>query len=64
MRQAFAKLDLDGSGIVDIDEIKQIYNASKHPDVLAGKKTQEEILGDFLETFELHHNVSNKALMD
>lgn len=61
VKQAFTKLDSDGSGIVEIDEVKQIYNASRHPDVIAGKKTEDEVLGDFLETFELHHNISDKA---
>lgn len=31
--QAFNKLDLDGSGEVDKNEITKIYNASQHPDV-------------------------------
>lgn len=30
----------------------------------SGKKTEEDVLGDFLETFEMHHNVSNKARAD
>jgi len=25
-----------------------------HPDVKAGKKTEDEILGEFLDTFEVH----------
>lgn len=56
-RQAFNKLDLDGSGVVDIEEIRQLYNARQHPDVRSGKKTEDEVLGEFLETFETHHNI-------
>jgi Ca2+-binding EF-hand superfamily protein len=41
VQKAFRKLDKDGSGIVDIDDIKDVYNASKHPDVLSGKKTTD-----------------------
>jgi len=38
-----------------MDEIKGVYNASKHPDVLKGKKTEDEVLAEFLETFDIHH---------
>lgn len=41
VRKAFQKLDRDGSGVVDIEDIKDIYNASKHPDVLSGRKTKD-----------------------
>lgn len=40
VRKAFAKLDRDGSGVVDVNDIKDVYNARKHPDVLSGKKTE------------------------
>lgn len=32
--QAFKKLDKDGNGFIEIDDLKDIYNASKHPDVI------------------------------
>jgi hypothetical protein len=41
VRMAFNKLDSDKSGIVDIYDIKQFYNAKMHPDVKAGKKTED-----------------------
>jgi len=53
--QAFNKLDADGSGILDISDVKQFYNAQAHPDVKAGRKTEDDVLEEFLETFELHH---------
>ena len=52
MKAAFDKLDRDGSGVIDINDIKGVYNARNHPDVKSGKKTEDEILGEFLETFE------------
>ena len=39
--QAYAKLDKDGSGYIDINDIKGVYSAKTHPDVLNGKKTEE-----------------------
>ena len=41
-----------------------MYNAKKHPDVLQGKKTEEDVLMEFLETFETHHNVINSTASD
>lgn len=41
IQKAFKVIDKDGSGILDINDIKDSYNASKHPDVLAGKRTEE-----------------------
>jgi len=57
-------LDRDSSGIVDINDIRDVYSAKNHPDVRAGKKTEDEVLDEFLETFELHHNISDKSLND
>jgi len=54
-RRAFQKFDKDGSGEIDINDLRGVYNASNHPDVKAGKKTEDEVLGEFLETFEMHH---------
>lgn len=34
VEKAFRKIDKDGSGYLDIDDIKDLYNASKHPDVI------------------------------
>lgn len=50
---AFNVLDRDGSGEVEPEEIMSCYDASKHPDVLAGKKTAGEILQEFLDTFDV-----------
>lgn len=47
-----------------IEDIKGKYDASKHPDVKAGKKTEDEVLKEFLETFEMHHNVANGMKAD
>jgi len=57
VEQAFTIIDKDGSGEIDINDIKDVYNGKMHPDVKAGKKTEDEVLMEFLETFETHHNV-------
>lgn len=62
--QAFQKLDRDGSGQIDLEDIRGRYNASRHPDVIQGKKTEDEVLIEFLETFETHHNIMNSEAPD
>lgn len=62
--QAFSKLDLDGSGVIDFDEIKKIYNCKKHPDVISGKKTEDEVYTEFMETFQLHAALKGKGVKD
>jgi len=52
VRIAFSKLDKNGNGVVDISDIKGTYNASRHPDVKAGKKTEDEVLNEWLDQFE------------
>ena len=53
--QAFNKLDLDRSGFIDMNEIKHTYNAKNNPDVRQGKKTEEEVYTEFMETFQANH---------
>mmetsp|Transcript_4686 Transcript_4686/g.5607 ORF Transcript_4686/g.5607 Transcript_4686/m.5607 type:complete len:510 (-) Transcript_4686:408-1937(-) len=53
---AFDVMDKDKSGIIDEEDIASVYNAKKHPDVIEGKKTEKEILDQFLEGFEGNPN--------
>ena len=62
--KAFTKMDKDGSGMLDINDIRGVYTADKHPDVLAGKKTEQQILNEFLETFEAAHSMRNSNTPD
>lgn len=62
--QAFDKLDRDGSGIIDINDLIGLYNGKFHPDVKAGKKTEEQVLNEWLNTFQTHHNTANHVAAD
>lgn len=64
VEKAFRKIDRDQSGYIEVDDIKDIYNASKHPDVIQGKRTESQILMEFLETFEMHHSVKYQETRD
>jgi len=63
-KKAFAIMDKDKSGILDIQDIKGVYNAKKHPDVISGKKTEDDVLGEFLDTFEHHYSMSHEGSND
>jgi calcyphosin len=58
IQKVFNKLDVDKNGVLELSDIKQFYNAKNHPDVRNGRKTEDEVLLDFLETFEVHHSLS------
>ena len=64
VKKAFDKLDRNKNGIVELDDIKGVYNAKFHPDVKLGKKTEEEVLSDFLDTFELHYSLLHPGSRD
>lgn len=44
---AFETLDKDKSGQVTLDELAKIYDTSKHPEVIKGEKTPEEVVKEF-----------------
>lgn len=41
IKAAYDKLDVNKDGQVKIDDIQKLYNATKHPEVLTGKKTAD-----------------------
>ena len=38
--RAFRKLDRNGNGVVEIEDLVGVYNGSKHPAVIEGRKTE------------------------
>ena len=49
-------MDKDGSGFVEVEDIIGTYDAKNHPAVRECRKTEEDVLEEFLSTFEQHHN--------
>lgn len=49
---AYDKLDVNKDGLVKLDDIAKIYDASKHPDVLQGKKSPEEVFIEFMKLWD------------
>ena len=49
---AFKKMDKTGDEQITIADLKGVYNAKRHPEVMSGEKTEAEVLTKFLHTFE------------
>ncbi|XP_054436270.1 calcyphosin-2 isoform X2 [Pteronotus mesoamericanus] len=52
VRKAFMKLDFNKIGSVPIIDIRKCYCAKRHPQVISGHSTEEEIKLSFLETLK------------
>ena len=62
--KAFRSFDRDRSGTVAVGELKDTYDASRHRDVLSGKKTEDDVLTECLDTFELHYSLTVGYIID
>ncbi|XP_042895751.1 calcyphosin-like protein isoform X2 [Parasteatoda tepidariorum] len=59
--RAFSKMDNTGDGSVTLDDLRGVYSAKQHPDVIDGKKTEEEVLLKFLSNFDSPNNSDGKV---
>lgn len=50
--KAFRKLDKTGDNVITIEDLKNVYNCTKHPKYLNGEWTEEQILRKFLDSFD------------
>ena len=46
--QVFKIFDKNQNGVIEMDDIRENYNAKFHPEVQSGKKTEDEILAEFI----------------
>eukprot|EP01010_Urceolus_cornutus_P005222 NODE_896_length_1250_cov_291.457952_g682_i0.p1 GENE.NODE_896_length_1250_cov_291.457952_g682_i0~~NODE_896_length_1250_cov_291.457952_g682_i0.p1 ORF type:complete len:298 (-),score=57.67 NODE_896_length_1250_cov_291.457952_g682_i0:252-1145(-) len=52
VHQCFTKFDKDKTGVIDVDDMKKDFDVSRHPQVMNGEKTKQEVMQDFLKTFD------------
>jgi Ca2+-binding EF-hand superfamily protein len=52
VKKVFSKLDKNQNGVVEISDIRGLYNATRHPDVISGKKTEDDVLAEWLDNFD------------
>ena len=60
---AFASLSKQGNNVVNVEAIKDTYDAFKNPEVVAGKKTADQAYREFLEHFEVGGEVENRVTL-
>ena len=60
LRQVFDKLDKDETGFITVGQLRESYNPKEHPLVRQGKRSEDEILGDFIDVLEYHFNLLNE----
>ena len=53
----FETFDKNRKGFVDLDDIRNAYNPINHPDVLSGKRTEDEVLAEFLDNLQYHFSL-------
>ena len=56
---AFNKLDIDKKGVINMNVIRGGFNPKGHPDYINRKRTEDEILAEFLDNFDYHFNLLN-----
>jgi Ca2+-binding EF-hand superfamily protein len=50
--QAYTLLDANCDGIVKMEDITRLYDASRHPEVLAGQKTIKIVMQEFIKMWD------------
>jgi Ca2+-binding EF-hand superfamily protein len=53
--KVFSRIDVANEGAVEFVDVLNLYNTAKLPAVLEGRKSEEQALNEFKETFEMHH---------
>ena len=57
VKEAFNRLDTENCGVVNLSDIKNLFNSKNCPLVKEGDVTEEEFYNNFMETFQTHHNL-------
>ena len=45
-------MDANGDGTVRLDDIAKLYDASQHPEVISGKKTEQDIFMEYMSLWD------------
>eukprot|EP01062_Namystynia_karyoxenos_P010163 TRINITY_DN1359_c0_g2_i1.p1 TRINITY_DN1359_c0_g2~~TRINITY_DN1359_c0_g2_i1.p1 ORF type:complete len:414 (+),score=119.29 TRINITY_DN1359_c0_g2_i1:84-1325(+) len=64
VHRAFRKFDKDGSGVIDLADLRGTYSAEGNPLVVSGRKTAEEVMEDFLSAFDSQSNPDGRVTLE
>lgn len=57
--QAFDHLDANKNGALELSELKDVFNAQRHPEVVKGVKSADEVRFEFQNLFTSLHSANN-----
>jgi hypothetical protein len=57
VEKVFSSLDVERSEMLFIEEIKLKFNSSQHPEVLGKLRSEDEVVTEFLDCFDLNYNL-------
>ena len=60
LKQVFQKLDKEEKGYITVKQLRETYDPRGNPLVRQGKRSAEEILGDFIDILEYHFSLLNE----
>ena len=60
LKQVFDKIDKNETGTITVGQLREAYNPKEHPLVRQGKRSEDEILGDFIDSLEYHFSLLNE----
>ena len=52
VKEAWKKADKDGNNVLDMNDLKSVFNVKQHPKFQNGDMTAKQIFDEFLGTFE------------
>ena len=61
VKEAFQRLDTENCGVVNLSDVKSLFNSKHSPLVKEGYLTEEEFYNNFMESFQTHHNIFRSA---
>jgi len=61
VKEAFKRVDVENCGVVNLNDVKSLFNSKNSPLVKEGYVTEEEFYNNFMETFQTHHNIFRSA---
>jgi Ca2+-binding EF-hand superfamily protein len=64
VKLAFTRFDKSGDGQVDFQDLVNVFDASKHPDVKSGKISEKAAFDQFLANFELYGDKDGVITLD
>jgi len=64
VEEAFHAIDIDGSESLDLNELKNCFEPTRHPDVIKGIKTVDEVRFEFFNLFTTLHGANHQFISE